>query len=74
MSDEFVTADLKVIEEQFTSGYGLDNVDEKIAEFSRLVDKWKALTAEIGGDHESLAQIYWDEIFSKVDPTTYAMN
>ena len=74
MSDEFVTADLKVIEEQFTSGYGLDNVDEKIAEFSRLVDKWKALTADIGGDHESLAQIYWDEIFSKVDPTTYAMN
>ncbi|MDD9746425.1 MULTISPECIES: C4-dicarboxylate TRAP transporter substrate-binding protein [Marinovum] len=74
MSDAFVMEDLKVIEEQFTSGYGLINVGEKIAEFSRLVEKWKGLTADIGGDQEALAQIYWDEIFSKVDPATYAMN
>lgn len=73
-SDAFVMEDLKVIEEQFTSGYGLENVSEKIAEFSRLVEKWKGLTAEIGDDQEALAQVYWDEVFSKVDPATYGMN
>ena len=63
-SDAFVMADLKVIEDQFTTGYGLSDVGPKIAEFSRLVDKWKTLTAEIGGDQEALARVYWDEVFS----------
>lgn len=70
-SDAFVQADLKFIEEQFATDYGLTDTAAKIAEFSRLVDKWKILTADIGDDQEALTQVYWDEVFSKVDPATY---
>lgn len=73
-SDAFVEADLGFVEKQFAEDYGIENAGTKIAEFSRLVEKWKGLTADIGDDQEALAKIYWDEIFSKIDPATYAMN
>lgn len=73
-SDAFVAADLGVIETQFAKDYGIENAGEKIAEFSALVEKWKELTADIGDDQEALAAVFWDEIFSKVDPATYGMN
>lgn len=73
-SDAFVEADMGVIETQFAKDYGIKNAGAKIAEFSALVDKWKELTADIGDDQEALATVYWNEIFSKVDPATYGMN
>lgn len=73
-SDAFVEADLGFLAKQFTDDYGLTNASDKIAEFTRLVEKWKTLTAEIGDDQEALSKVYWEEIFSKVDPETYGMN
>jgi len=72
-SDEFVKGDLSVISEQFQRDYGLTNTDEKIAKVADLVEKWKTLTADIADDPEALAQLYWDEIFAKIDPETYGM-
>lgn len=73
-SDAFVEDDLKVIEQQFTSDYGVEDAAAKIAEVTRLVEKWKTLTADAADDTEALATIYWDEIFSKIDPKTFGMN
>ncbi|MEP3330831.1 C4-dicarboxylate TRAP transporter substrate-binding protein [Sedimentitalea sp.] len=73
-SDAFVDADLQFIGNEFIENYGVDNTDVKIAEFTKLVDKWKTLVGHIGDDQEALAQVYWDEVFSKVDPATYGMN
>lgn len=73
-SDEFVEADLKVISEQFTNDYGVQNTDEKIAKIAELTEKWKKLTANIPDGPEALFQVYWDEVFSKIDPETYGMN
>lgn len=72
-SDEFVKGDLKIIAEQFTRDYGVQNVDAKIARVSELTEKWKALTADLADDAEGLAKLYWDEIYSKIDPETYGM-
>ena len=73
-SDEFVKGDLKVIAEQFKTDYGLKNVDAKIEKIAALVEKWKTLTADIADDPEALNKLYWDEIFSKLDPATYGVN
>jgi TRAP-type C4-dicarboxylate transport system substrate-binding protein len=73
-SDEFVRGDLKVISEQFTTDYGITNVDAKIEIIAGLVEKWKTLTADIADDRDALAKLYWDEIFSKIDPATFGMN
>ncbi len=73
-TDEFVKGDLKVISEQFTTDYGVANTDEKIAKLVELTEKWKALTEGMENDPEALFQVYWDEVFSKIDPETYGMN
>jgi TRAP-type transport system periplasmic protein len=73
-SDAFVKGDLKVISEQFTKDYGITNVDAKIAKIAELVEKWKTLTADIADDRDALAKLYWDQIFSKIDPATFGMN
>lgn len=72
-SDDFVRGDLKVIAKQFVDDYGVTNTDAKIAELTKLVEKWKTLTADIADDPEALAKVYWDEIYSKIDPVTYGM-
>ncbi len=74
MSEDFVKADLAVISKQFTDDYGLENVDAKIAKIAELVEKYKTLTEGMEDDAEALAQLYWDEIMSKVDLSTYGMN
>jgi TRAP-type C4-dicarboxylate transport system substrate-binding protein len=71
--DEFVKADLEVIGTQFTRDYGVTNAKEKIAKMVELVEKWKTLTEGLENDPEGLAQVYWDEIFAKIDIDTYGM-
>lgn len=74
-SVDFVTADVATVADQFTTKFNVKNVDEKIATFQKLVDKWKGLTKDIGeGDVDKLADLYWSEIVSKVDPATHGMN
>ncbi|MCA8928452.1 MAG: C4-dicarboxylate TRAP transporter substrate-binding protein [Alphaproteobacteria bacterium] len=72
-SDEFVKGDLKIIADQFTKDYGITNVESKIETVTKLVEKWKTLTEGLENDPEGLAKVYWDEIFSKVDPKTFGM-
>tara|TARA_R110002167_G_scaffold191415_2_gene393849 strand:- start:46 stop:1206 length:1161 start_codon:yes stop_codon:yes gene_type:complete len=72
-SDAFVQGDVKIIAEQFTKDYDIKNVDQKIAKITELVEKWKDLTADLADDPEALAKLYWDEIFSKIDPATFGM-
>ncbi|MDF1720288.1 MAG: C4-dicarboxylate TRAP transporter substrate-binding protein [Minwuia sp.] len=74
MSEEFVKSDLAVISEQFANDYGLENVDAKIAKISELVEKYKGLTAGMADDPDALADLYWNEIMSKVDLSTYGRN
>lgn len=73
-TDAFVQKDLPVISAQFARDYGVKNTDAKIAEMSRLIDKWKDLTDELANDLVGLEKVYWDEIFSKQDPKTFGMN
>ncbi len=72
-TDAFVMDDIKVIEEQFASDYGVANTVEKVETIKALVEKWKGLTAEAGTDRERLAQVYWDNIYARIDPETFGM-
>jgi TRAP-type C4-dicarboxylate transport system, periplasmic component len=70
----FLEADLPVIEKQFTEEFGLKNVSEKIAKVTELVEKWKGIIADWDGTEAGLAEIYWNEVFSKVDVATYGLD
>ncbi|AJE49171.1 C4-dicarboxylate TRAP transporter substrate-binding protein [Celeribacter indicus] len=71
-TEAFVAEDTAVIAELFTDNYGVENAGEKVATIRALVEKWKGLTRDVR-DVETLAQIYEEEIFSKIDPATYGM-
>ena len=72
-SDKFVKGDLAVIEKQFTTDYGVSNAAAKIEQVTKLVEKWKTLTADIADDPKALEKLYWDEVFSKIDAATFGM-
>jgi TRAP-type transport system periplasmic protein len=70
----FLKADLPVIKAQFEKDFKVTNVDAKIAEVTKLVDKWKGLTEKWNGDADALADIYWREVFSKIDAGKYGLD
>ncbi|WP_370302776.1 C4-dicarboxylate TRAP transporter substrate-binding protein [Pseudooceanicola sp.] len=72
-TDAFVMEDVKIIEQQFATDYGVADTGRKVAEIMALVEKWKGLTADAAGDKQVLAQVYWDNIYSKLDPKTFGM-
>lgn len=70
----FVDADLPVIAKQFKEQFGLQNVDAKMEKIADLIDKWKGLVAGWDGTEAALADLYWNEVFSKVDVSSYGLD
>ncbi|WP_163851879.1 C4-dicarboxylate TRAP transporter substrate-binding protein [Pseudooceanicola aestuarii] len=73
-TNAFVQDDMAVIEQQFTDDYGVQNTGAKIARITELVEKWKGLVDAADGDVDALAQVYWDETYSKLDRASFGMN
>ena len=73
-SEEFVKQDMKTTAEQYERDYGVSDAAAKIEIMRKLIEKWKPLTEGMADDTDRLAQLYWDEIYSKVDPATYGMD
>lgn len=72
--DEFIAQDTAAIAASFTNLYGLQNVDEKIALISELVEKWKGLTNGIERDVAALNAVFIEHIYDKVDVSTYGID
>ena len=78
--EELVEASRKFIEEDLersAASYardGIDDADEKIDMMRPIVERWLDLMdeAEINSG-EDLGNIYWEEVFSKIDEDTYGI-
>lgn len=70
----FVKNDIDTVKKQFTEQYAVPNAVEKVDRMIVLIDKWKELVASVGTDEDALADLYLNEILSKVDAETYGMN
>lgn len=74
-TEAFITSDVETIKAIYKEDFGLQDVDAKVAKFSELLTKWKGLTDGLDPeDPAALAQLYWDEVMSKVDYETYGLN
>lgn len=73
-SRAFVEEDVDRIAESYSRQYGLTNASEKIEILRPIVEKWIRLmdTADLENS-EDLAELYWQEILSKVDVTRYGI-
>jgi len=68
----FIEKDVDHVAEIYQKRYGIKRADEMIAEFRLLLDKWIKLVAEVK-TAEELADLYWNEAYSKVDVSSYGM-
>ncbi|MFW5330186.1 C4-dicarboxylate TRAP transporter substrate-binding protein [Hydrogenophaga sp. ZJX-1] len=69
---EFATQDMKTIVDFFAKTHGVKRGEEMLAQFRPVLEKWVGLVQKVDS-REKLADIYWNEIFSKVDVNTYGM-
>jgi hypothetical protein len=70
---DYVREDVQLVGQIYADNYGITRTDEIANEFVEVLDRWNGLVAGVESV-DDLAEIYWNEIFSKVDPETYGVN
>lgn len=68
----FIERDIRETAEKFAQEYGVENGEQILSDFRQRLSKWRELVQDIETE-EALAELYWNEIFSKVDPVTYGV-
>lgn len=72
LTADFIAEDQVAIAEFYHSNFGVENGEEKISTMVELLDKWLDIMDGVDS-REEVEQIYWDNIFSKLDPESYGM-
>lgn len=70
MNRAFIQGDLQAVGQIYNDRFGITNGAEAAEALNELTGKWTALVADVA-DRDALAEIYWNEIFSKIDIATY---
>ena len=71
-SQAFIEEDLRKTARHYREEYGVEDGEEIVATMNSLVDKWVELVADVD-DPDELAQLYWDEVYSDLDPSAYGL-
>lgn len=69
---EFVLKDMDVIAQYYKERHNVANGAEMLAEFRTILEKWVDLVQDVDSK-EALAELYWTEVLSKVDPAKHGM-
>lgn len=69
----FVREDMQLVASLFRENYNIQNAGQMKDEFTKVLSHWSDLVANIDSQ-EALGELYWSEIFSKLDPATYSMD
>lgn len=70
MNREFINNDKDAIASIYNERFGIDTGAEAAAALTEGLARWTELTKDVSSGEE-LAEIYWNEIFSKVDVASY---
>ena len=62
----FIRADLEQIASAYQERYGIADGEEMLEDFRPIIEKWANMVDDIDSP-EALAELYWDEVYSKVD-------
>lgn len=69
---EFIAQDMKTLAKQYEDRHGLENAESLLAEFRPILAKWVGRVNEVES-RDQLAELYWEHIFSKVDPSSHGL-
>jgi TRAP-type C4-dicarboxylate transport system substrate-binding protein len=70
---EFATADLNYVAELYASNYGVKRSAEIQQAFRPVLDRWVKLVENIDSA-KALGDVYWNELYSKIDPAAYGVD
>lgn len=68
---QFAIDDRAAAAEISAERFGMDDAADRVDEFVRLIEKWEAISEELDHDKDAMTQRVWDEVWSKVDFSTY---
>lgn len=71
-TEQFVADDVNTIAATYAERYGLENTEESIRQFRKILDRWIRLGAEMDSE-EALRDILWREVYSQVDVSSYGL-
>ncbi|SFR42520.1 TRAP-type C4-dicarboxylate transport system, substrate-binding protein [Marinobacter daqiaonensis] len=72
MTRDFIEEDLKKVAANYSERYDVQRADAKMDEFQQLLDEWVGKVEGIE-TREQLRDLYWQEVFSKVDVSSYGI-
>ncbi|KPP81878.1 MAG: TRAP-type C4-dicarboxylate transport system, periplasmic component [Rhodobacteraceae bacterium HLUCCO07] len=70
MNRQFIENDKDAIAEIYNERFGIETGAEAATALTESLSRWTELTKDVDSGEE-LAEIYWDEIFSKIDVASY---
>jgi len=70
LNREFILKDKDDVARIYNERFNITNGNEVAAELTELLKKWTELTRNLTNSDE-LAEIYWNEIYSKIDVSTF---
>ncbi|KRB87069.1 C4-dicarboxylate ABC transporter substrate-binding protein [Noviherbaspirillum sp. Root189] len=71
-TQEFIEKDMSVIAQYFAEKHGVKRGEEMLSSFRPILRKWVRLVQPVESQ-EQLGELYWKEIYSKVDVTKHGM-
>ncbi|KAF0807644.1 family 7 extracellular solute-binding protein [Alcanivorax xiamenensis] len=71
-SEAFITRDMDTIAQYYEEKHGVENGAQMLKDFRVILEKWVGLTQGVDS-LEEYQELYWNEVFSKVDPSTYGL-
>lgn len=72
VTDEFIRNDMANIASNYQKRHGLENAQEMADTFRDLLEKWVDLVEDVD-NVDDLADLYWNELYSKVDVSSFAL-
>ncbi len=70
LNREFIQGDLESVAQIYNDRFGITSGAEASAALNELLVKWTELTKDVS-DRDALGEVYYNEIFSKIDVASY---
>ncbi len=71
--EEFLATEPATVARIAQERFGFTDAEARVARFLELYAKWEAIVNEIGPNPQAIAERVWDEVWSKVDFSTYGL-
>lgn len=69
-TQNFIRRDSAQIGDTYAQSHNIEGAPEMVEQFIEILNRWQTLVEGVESQEE-LAQLYWDEIYSKVDISSY---